>query len=133
MYNWISSGDGRHFAESLSEFNLLREQIEEINKNLNRIYNLCLIYDSKEHKGTMKSTHEIRERYEDLGILLPEEECEYKAGAHLQMFAALLIADKAQSGKELSELEKKVLNDMKEKIEQQNVLTEATKIIKTKK
>lgn len=50
MFNWISSGDGRHFADSLEGYSL-KEQLAKIQKYLNNMYNLCLIYGDKEHKG----------------------------------------------------------------------------------
>lgn len=133
MYNWISSSDGRHFAESLCDFEILEEQIEEIEKNLNRIYNCCLIYGSPEHEGTYDSTLDIRERYEELGILLPEDNtAEYKAGSHFKMFAAALICDKASKGKAISKEEHEFMKEIKDNIEQQNFINEVKDVLKKK-
>lgn len=70
MYNWISSGDGRHFADSLEGYSL-KEQLIKINKYLNHIYNCCLIYADNEHAGTMASSNEIELKLEKEGLLLP--------------------------------------------------------------
>lgn len=130
MYNWISSSDGRHFAESLSSFNFLEEQLEEIEKNLNRIYNLCLIYGCPEHGGTYDSTEEIRERYENLGLLLPEEKAEYSAGGHFKFLASFLVADKKMRGEELSEQEEELIEEMRDNLQQQKLLEEVTNLTK---
>lgn len=92
MYNWISSSDGRHFADGLSWFKTLDEQIEEIKKNLNRIFNLCIIYSSTQHGGTMKSTCEIREDYETQGILLKEDTQSYDPTAWCKLMAVVLAS-----------------------------------------
>lgn len=70
MYNWISSGDGRHFADSLEGYSL-KEQLAKINQYLNHIYNCCLIYADNKHEGTMKSSNEIRVKLQKKGVLLP--------------------------------------------------------------
>lgn len=71
MYNWISSSDGRHFADTLFGYTL-EEQLLKIEKNLNRIYNRCLIYGDERHLGTMKSTGEVATLLEADGLLLQE-------------------------------------------------------------
>ena len=71
MTNWITSGDGRHFGNSLEGLNE-KEQIKQIKKYLNSMFNLCLIYGENSHKGTLKSTQEIRKELQEKGWLLPE-------------------------------------------------------------
>lgn len=70
MYNWISSSDGRHFADSLCGYPL-KEQLKKIDKYLNHIYNCCLIYGDETHQGTFESTKEIASKLEEKGLLLP--------------------------------------------------------------
>lgn len=86
MYYWITSGDGRHFADSLEGYTL-EEQIEKINKRLNSIFNYCLIYGCKRHTGMLRSSMEIREDYEKQGILLPEDDSDYDRIAHFNLMA----------------------------------------------
>lgn len=71
MVNWITSGDGRHFGDSLEDLKE-KEQLKKIEKYLNSMFNLCLIYGEKSHKGTLDSTQEIRVQLKEKGWLLPE-------------------------------------------------------------
>ena len=71
MCSWITSGDGRHFGNSLEGLKE-KEQIETIKKYLNSMFNLCLIYGENSHKGTLSSTQEIRKELKEKGWLLPE-------------------------------------------------------------
>lgn len=72
MHNWISSSDGRHFGDSLEGLSL-KKQIVTIKKNLNRIYNRCLIYGHPNHGKTIQSSQTIFEEMQKKGWLLPEE------------------------------------------------------------
>lgn len=69
MFNWISSKNGRHFGDSLEEYNKLEDQLKIIEKLLNSIYNLAIIYEDKRYT---KSTREVRALLEKEGKLLPE-------------------------------------------------------------
>ena len=73
MYNWISSSDGRHFGDSLDGLSS-QEQIKEIHKNLNRMFNMCLIYGDENHTGLLSSSNKIREEMKQKGWLLNENE-----------------------------------------------------------
>jgi hypothetical protein len=86
---WLTSTDGRHFSEHLTWKDTLKEEKKEIKKNLNRIFNLALIYSSDRHEGNLKSTNEIRADYEKEGILLPEDGGSYDENAHFKLMAAL--------------------------------------------
>lgn len=88
---WLTSNDGRHFADSLDGFEK-EEQLEKIKENLNRIFNLALIYSSSFHEGTYKSTCEIRKDYEAQGILLPEDGNSYDAEGHFKLLEAFFKA-----------------------------------------
>jgi hypothetical protein len=81
MYNWISSGSGRHFANSLEGYTK-QEQKEKIEKQLAFMYNDCIIYGSKSHEGTMKSTNNINQKYDELGILL-DSKVKYNKQKHI--------------------------------------------------
>lgn len=70
MYNWLSSGDGRHFGDSLEECTK-EEQKEKIEGHLNSMYNKCIIFACPTHGGTLKSSNEIEAEFESLNILLP--------------------------------------------------------------
>jgi len=61
---WLTSTDGRHFADSLSDEDFKRQK-EIIDKRINEIYNLAFIYSREEHEGTLKSTLQLKKRYED--------------------------------------------------------------------
>ena len=90
MINWITSGSGRHFADSLSWNETLEGQLKNIEKNLNQMFNLSLIYGSESHGGTLKSTKEIREDYEREGILLPEDGSTFDPQGHLKLLIPFL-------------------------------------------
>jgi len=84
MSYWITSSDGRHFMDYI-ESNSAEFQVEFIKTNINRIYNRCLIYGHKAHKGTKFSTDEIELELKALGKLLPEKEIEYDEGLNAMM------------------------------------------------
>ena len=73
---WLTSTDARHMMDWLSG-KQTQEKVEFIKYSINRIHNLCLVYGSEYHGGTLKSTNEIKSEYEEEGILLPEPELEY--------------------------------------------------------
>jgi hypothetical protein len=104
MSKWITSSDGRHFADSLN--GKLKEELEKIDKYLNTIFNNCLIYGCEKHGGTLKSSIEIREDYEAQGILLPENETSYDPNFHFALLGSLFIKDKELKGERLSVNEK---------------------------
>lgn len=101
MSNWITSSDGRHFADSLCGKEL-NEQLEDIKKYLNTMFNLALIYGSENHGGMLNDTIRIREDYESKGILLPENECSYDPYAHFALMSAILLKNKELSGEKLT-------------------------------
>lgn len=70
MRSWITSGSGRHFADSLEGFTK-KEQTEKIKRNLNDMFNSCLIYNAPEHKGKYTDTVSINKKFQDLDLLLP--------------------------------------------------------------
>lgn len=82
--NWLTSTDGRHFAEKLYG-KTLENQLDIIEKSLNGIFNIALIYSSKFHEGTFESTQKIKNDYEKQGILLPEDNSEYDREAHFKL------------------------------------------------
>lgn len=96
MYNWLSSGNARHFADSIEGMEI-SEQIERIKKYLNSIFNLCLIYGSNNHEGSLKSTEEIRADYQRQGILLPEDKT-YDQNGWMKLMALAFAADAANKG-----------------------------------
>jgi len=73
MYNWISSSDGRHFADSLEGLTK-QEQKKAIENYLNNMYNKCIVFGNPTHKGNLKSINEITEYFGQLGVLLPTNE-----------------------------------------------------------
>ena len=101
MYNWISSGDGRHFGDSLEGYSL-KEQLAKIESYLNSMFNCCLIYASSQHTGMAISTNEIRADYEEQGFLLPEDHSKYNPNEWLMLLAGVFVADKKLKGKKLS-------------------------------
>lgn len=112
MYNWISSSDGRHFADALCGMPL-DEQIEEIKKNLNRIFNLCLIYGSSQHEGSLKSTIEIRNDYQNQGILLPEDEQGYDPAGWMKLMTVAMAGMTGNVPPELKEMLPGLIEDIK--------------------
>lgn len=68
---WVTSKDARHFSDDLHGLNQT-EQEQGIKMHINRIYNLGLIYDDPRHKGTLKSTNEVKSFLESEGKLLTE-------------------------------------------------------------
>lgn len=73
---WLTSSDGRHFAESLGGKSMT-EQLQIIRRNKERIYNLALIYNDERHDGTWNGTERVRELLEKEGKLLVEPEILY--------------------------------------------------------
>jgi len=69
MKNWITSSSGRHFGDSLEGYNK-KEQTEKIKRNLNDMFNCCLIYGAPEHKGMYTDTVTINQKFQELGLLL---------------------------------------------------------------
>ncbi len=69
--SWVTSSDGRHFADSLAGYPL-QEQLAKIRKNATRIYNLALIYSDPRHDGTWNGTEHVRELLKAEGKLLRE-------------------------------------------------------------
>jgi hypothetical protein len=118
MFNWISSSDGRHFGDALEGFTL-DEQLHQIKQYLNRIFNLCLIYGSSRHKGTMQSTNEIKADLEQEGILLPEGKMDYDPNGWMKLMTLALAAGNKNLPEEVKEMLPKladeVLNKKKKK------------------
>lgn len=114
MHNWLTSGDGRHFADSIEGMKT-SEQIERIKKYLNSMFNLCLIYGSTNHKGTMESSEEIRADFEKQGILLPEDKS-YDQNGYMKLLAMAFAADALNKGtlpKHLEAMLPKLMEDVK--------------------
>lgn len=103
MYNWISSGDGRHFGDALEGYTL-KEQIEKIEGYLNSMFNKCLIYGSSRHEGTAKSTYEIRADFEKEGILLPEDNSTYDPSGWMKLMTLAMAAGNKNISPELKEM-----------------------------
>lgn len=108
MYNWISSSDGRHFAESLQGLSLAK-QLQKIKKYLNSMFNICLIYGSSDHQGTYESTLKIKSDYQNQGILLPENESDYDPNGYLKMLSLMFVADAKAKGIKLPESVEKMI------------------------
>jgi hypothetical protein len=70
MYNWISSGDGRHFGDSLEGYTK-EKQKAKIEARLNEMYNLCIIYSTPSHGGILTDSNRVREEFKKLDVLLP--------------------------------------------------------------
>lgn len=68
---WLTSTDGRHFAESLGGKPMV-EQLQIIRRNKERIYNLALIYSDDRHNGTWSGTERVRALLQEEGKLLVE-------------------------------------------------------------
>jgi hypothetical protein len=68
---WVTSTDARHYADSLYGMNSTEQEMK-IKKDINRIYNLGLIFGDPRHKGTYGSTQEVRVQLEEEGKLLKE-------------------------------------------------------------
>lgn len=115
MYSWLSSSNGRHFADNLTFYETEQERIEQIEANLNSFYNKCIIYDSPEHQGTLYSTNELYAKYQTLGILLPENETDFGTGKHFVTFMGPILENKEKAGMELNEIEKQILNNYKKR------------------
>ncbi len=107
MYNWISSGSGRHFGDSIEGLTK-KEQKEKIENNLNHMYNNCIIYATPTHEGTYGSTQRIAEGYEGLGVLLPLD----KKYNHEEHMNNLFLAKKKLSNKKEMTPEETFINDM---------------------
>ena len=118
MSNWITSTDGRHFADYLCG-KKLDEQLEDIKKYLNTMFNLALIYGSESHGGILQDSVRIREDYESQGILLLEKECSYDPYAHFALLSAMFLKNKELSGGKLTPNEElfqsEFLNKLKDK------------------
>jgi len=82
--NWLTSTDGRHFADHLGSMEK-ETQLQIVESELNRIFNIALIYSSPFHKGTLESTEEIRKDYSAQGILLPEDNTSYNPEEHFKI------------------------------------------------
>lgn len=85
MYNWISSGDGRHFGDSLEGYSK-KEQKEKIELYLNSMYNSCIVYGCPAHEGTMNSSNTLESIFDVLGITLPYG-TKYDHDLHLRKLA----------------------------------------------
>lgn len=72
MYNYLSSSSGRHFADSI-EYCTKAEQKEQIEQNLNSMYNSCILYGCPTHGGTASSTHFLQNMFNEFGILLTHD------------------------------------------------------------
>ena len=95
MYNWISSGDGRHFADSLDGLSK-KEQKEKIENKLNYAYNCCVIFGCSTHTGMASSSSRLNEIFGNIGILLGGNE-KYNHKKHMDI---LISARKSLSKKE---------------------------------
>jgi hypothetical protein len=107
MHNWISSGDGRHFGDSLEGYTK-KEQAKKIEARLNEMYNLCIIYSTPSHGGMLTDSNRVREELEKYGILLPYNQ-KYNHRKHLK---ALLKAKEICSQKKNPNDDDKYISDI---------------------
>ena len=61
---WLTSTDGRHFGDSLECYDF-EKQKDMIDAHLNEMYNLAYIWSKSDHKGTLRSTKELMEKYKE--------------------------------------------------------------------
>lgn len=105
MFNWISSSSGRHFGDSLGGYTK-KEQAEKIKQGLNYMYDCCIVYSFKCHKGMLSDTININQRLKEFNILLDSNK-KYDSKKHLNN---LLKTQKILSKKtELDEFESELL------------------------
>lgn len=95
MYNWISSSNGRHFAESLDGYTK-KEQKAKINASLNNMYNCCIIYGCPSHEGLFKDTVDIEEKLKKINLLLPANETFYKEVHTINIIASKKMLEKSE-------------------------------------
>lgn len=107
MNNWITSGDGRHFGDSLEGYSQ-KEQKKRINSRLNEMYNMCLTYAVPSHGGMLTDSNRIREAIGTLGLLLPSGKT-YNRKNHLK--ALIAAKNKLSKIKELDK-DEEYLNDV---------------------
>jgi hypothetical protein len=75
MYSWISSSNGRHFADSLEGYSD-DEQRKKIEESLNSMFNCCILFNFPQHAGTLESTNQIRSEVETWGVLIEDTHCD---------------------------------------------------------
>ncbi len=62
---WLTSTDGRHFGDSLDNAGNFVKQKQFIRERVQDMFNTAYIYSRPEHKGTLKSTNELSEKYKE--------------------------------------------------------------------
>lgn len=70
---WLTSTGGRHFGDMIYDMVVKDDQKavrEYIEKNLSRIHDQAVIYNSPEHRGNLSSTIELFGKYKDMGIMM---------------------------------------------------------------
>jgi hypothetical protein len=107
MYNWISSGDGRHFGDSLEGYTK-EEQKAKIEARLNEMYNLCIIYSTPSHGGMLTDSNRVREEFKKLNVLLPYNK-KYNRKEHIKNL--LSAKEKFSKRTDLNE-DERYINDM---------------------
>lgn len=78
---WLTSTDARHFANYFEKYmdeNNWDDFEIEIKKSIATIHNIAKIFNSSEHKGNLKSTIDLKEKFNDLGLLMEEDKSCYR-------------------------------------------------------
>jgi len=81
IYSWVSSTEGRHFGDYLDDLPL-NKQAAYIRENIGNFCNSAMAYSDPNHKGTLRSTIELKQRNKDLGVAFPEKPTEFSTGAY---------------------------------------------------
>jgi hypothetical protein len=78
---WMTSTDARHFGDYFEHFmddNDWEGFEVEMKKSIATIHNIAKIFNSPDHKGNLKSTNELRAKFEELGMMLEEDKSCYR-------------------------------------------------------
>lgn len=59
---WLTSSDGRHFGDSLEDLSYV-EAFKRIKASVQGMFDIAVIYSDKEHRGTWKSTQELKKKH----------------------------------------------------------------------
>jgi hypothetical protein len=73
---WIASTDSKVFGDFVAG-STPKVQVKLIQENMNRLFNMVLVYGAIDHKGTMADTIRIRDEFREMGILKEEKPLKY--------------------------------------------------------
>jgi len=73
---WIASTDSKVFGDFVAG-STPKIQVKLIKENMNRLFNMVLVYGAYDHKGTMADTIRIRDEFREMGILKDEKPLKY--------------------------------------------------------